>query len=271
MSGVALRDQVVTFDITAREAQAGNAAQRRRFAALAATFDDGQWTAASRCSQWNVQDVVRHVTQMCGVTLATLRSAQAGERYEGFAGFAPKVSPHRLVRDAGPEPVERTAYAFSAAVDEVVATVSALDPDDTTLLVMTPPGRQPWPRATLHSLFDSAVHERDVALPLGLPSEPGADELTAIAAYQVLLAARVACLFGSPFTAELHLDGATPMTVAIDGPAVSVARQTGTGSVVAHGSATAVLDAMTGRGALDAVLDAPGDVIAGLASISAMI
>jgi uncharacterized protein (TIGR03083 family) len=271
VAGIALRDQVITFDITPREALDANAAQRRRFVDLAASLDDKHWTVASRCSEWTVQDVVRHVTQMAGVTLAALRAAQAGERFVGFTTFDPKATPKQMVRDAGPEEFGRSAQAFSTAVAELLGGFGELDPDDDSVLVITPAGRQPWPRASLHSLFDSAVHERDVAAPLGLAVEPSAAELTAIAAYQVLLAARMACWFGLPLRAELHLDGAAPLTAEISGAAVSVTRRTGSGALQAHGDAVAVLDAMTGRGELAAALDAPPDVIAALGSLSPLI
>ena len=270
-AGTALRDQVITFDITAREAVAANAAQRQRFVGLAEALDDAQWSAASRCATWSVQDVVRHVAQMTGVTLAALAAARAGERFEGFAGFDPRTSPDRMVRAADPQSPAETLRSYRDATADLLRSVGELDLDDDSLLVMTPAGRQPWPRATLHSLFDSAVHERDVAVPLGLPAAPERAELTAVAAYQVLIAARVTCLIGLPLHVELHLDGADPLTAHVDGSAVSVTRRIGTGAVVARGAATTVLDAMTGRGELSAVLDAPAGVIGALSSLGPLI
>jgi len=270
-AGTAFRDQVITFDISAREAVAANAAQRQRFVDLAASLDDEQWSAASRCAKWSVQDVVRHVVQMTGVTLAALAAARAGERFEGFAGFDPRTSPDRMVREADPQPPAETVRAYRNATADLLGSVGELDLDDDSLLVMTPAGRQPWPRATLHSLFDSAVHERDVAVPLGLPAAPDRAELTAVAAYKVLIAARVACLIGLPLHVELHLDGADSLTAHVEGSAVSVTRRIGTGALVAAGDAVAVLDAMTGRGELSALLDAPAGLIAALSSLGPMI
>jgi hypothetical protein len=97
------------------------------------------------------------------------------------------------------------------------------------------------------------------------------DELGPIAAYQVLLAARVACLFGASFAAELSLDGAPTLTVRVDGAAVSVTRESGTGAPAGRGEVVAVLDAMAGRGELADVLDATDEVVAGLSTLRSLV
>ena len=268
--GTPLRDQQVTFDITCAEARAANTSQRQRLLTTLRGLTSDQWRAVSRCADWSVQDVVRHVTQMSDLMHRGIEAAGRGERFTPFKAFDPKVTPTELVRAGGDEDPAATVRGFDRSTTSLVAALDDLDDDDATLLA-TPAGRQPWRRAVLHALFDSSVHERDITVPLGLSADASVDEIGAIAAYQVLLAARVACAFGGSFAVELALDGAPALTARVDGPSVAVTRESGTGAPVAHGDAVAVLDAMTGRGELADVLDAPPDVIAGLGTLRALV
>ena len=270
VTGVALRDQQIEFFVSGQQAAAANESQRTRFATMMGTLDDDQWVTPSRCADWTVQDVVRHLVQMGEFTQQAVHAARAGERLEVFKTFDPKKTPSELVRAAAPEPPGATLADFKASTEAIVGLINSLGPDDTFLSV-TPAGRQPWPRSTLHALFDSAVHERDVAVPLGVDVTIGNDEMTAIAAYQALLTSRVACMFGANTSFELQLSGASGMTVRIDGPHVQVSDQTDTGVPICTGDAVTVLDAMTGRGELTESLDAPPEVIAVLSTLRALV
>ena len=268
--GVALRDQQVEFFVPGEQAAAANRSQRTRFVRMLAALDDAQWLRPTRCADWTVQDVVRHLVQMGEFTRQAVLAAKAGERIEVFKSFDPRRTPTELVRAVAPEPPSATLADFEATARAVVDLVDGLGPDDVFLSV-TPAGRQPWPRSTLHALFDSAVHERDIAVPLDLDVDVDPAEMTAIAAYQVLLTSRVACMFGTQTSFELQLSGASGMTVRIDGPHVQVSDVTGSGVTVCSGDAVAVLDAMTGRGELPDVLDAPPDVLAVLSTLRAFV
>jgi uncharacterized protein (TIGR03083 family) len=268
--GVALRDQQIGFDVTPTEARAASAAQRGRLLDTVRGLDEAQWRAQSRCADWSIQDVVLHLTQMSDVMQAGIAAARADEKFTPFKTFDPKVTPTELVRAAGSQDPAVTVAEFARTTQSLTSTLVELGDDDSLLLV-SPAGRQPWPRSILHALFDSAVHERDITRPLGLDAEPSVDEVGAIAAYQVLLASRVACMFGMSYAVELALEGAPVLTVRVDGPAVEVIRAFGTGAPVATGDAIDVLDAMTGRGELSDALDAPSAVIAGLSTLRSLV
>ena len=268
--GVALRDQQVVFDVSAAEARAANSSQRGRLLETVRSLDDEQWHTQSRCAGWSVQDVVRHLVQMSDLMLEGIAAAHRGEKFTPFKTFDPKSTPTQLVRAAGEEEPATTAAAFERTTASLAQTLDELGDDDSLLLV-SPAGRQPWPRSILQALFDSAVHERDITEPLGLTVDADVDEVGAIAAYQVLLASRVACAFGMSFAGELVLTGAPVLTVLVDGPTVSVTRTSGTGAPVCIGDATTVLDAMTGRGDLAEALDAPVEVVNGLATLRSLV
>jgi uncharacterized protein (TIGR03083 family) len=267
--GVQFRDQDVRFDVTPGEALAANTAQRGRLLATLHGLSDVNWAHESRCAGWSVQHVVRHLAQMNDLIADAITAALAGERFDAFKTFDPRTTPDTWVQARHESPAG-TLGIYDNSSTALMKVIDGLDADG-TLLVATPAGRQPWPRALLHALFDSAIHERDILEPLGVEVAADADELSAIAAYQVLLAARVACLAGLPLDVTLRLDGADTLSVAIDAAVVDVHRDAADGGEVATGSAVAVLDAMAGRGDLDAVLTGSPVAVTALSTLRALL
>jgi uncharacterized protein (TIGR03083 family) len=270
-AGVAMRDQDVQFGITPAQAREANATQRPRLLETLRDLPAQAWIHPTRCAGWSVQDVVRHLAQMNGVFLDALAAAEAGERFDAFRTFDPKRTPDEWVREMREVSAAQTFADFEASTVAILAACAGLDEAGTTL-VATPAGRQPWPRGILHALFDSSVHERDVLAAVGTAAEPGPD-LATIAAYQVLLAARVACLVGASFDAVLHLSGGPELSLSVAGPVVSVLMDATSADdgLVGTGEAVAVLDAMAGRGRLDEALDAPPQLHAALSGLSTLL
>ena len=265
-----LRDQRIEFDVTAAEAREASRTQRGRFVQMVRGLSDEQLRGPSRCSEWSVQDVARHVTQMSDLMQRAIVAARNGEKFAPFKEFNPKVTPNELVRAIDGESAETTIAEFDRTTRSLEHALDELG-DDASLLLASPAGRQPWPRSILHALFDSAVHERDVAEPVGVRVDAGEAETGAIAAYQVLLASRIACAFGMSYAAELVLTGVPVLTVRVDGADVSVTRTSGTGAPVCRGNAVPVLDAMTNRGDLGSVLSAPPEVTTALSTLSTLV
>ena len=270
ITGVAMRDQDVRFAITPAQARAANDLQRQRLVDTLRDLPAADWAKPTRCSGWSVQDVVRHLAQMNGVFLDALAAAESGERFEGFRTFDPRRTPDVWVHDARGVSAVQTFADFSASTAAVLAATTTLDEDGSTQ-VATPAGRQPWPRAVLHTLFDSAVHERDILLAVGEPAVR-ADDLATVAAYQVLLTVRIACTRGASLDCVLRLSDGVTLRVSVDGPLVSVALDPlADTAVFGSGDAVAVLDAMAGRGALADALDAAPQVVAALSALAALV
>ena len=288
---VAFRDQDVRFDVTTSDAITANRSQRSRLLATLQDLTSKQWQAPSRCADWTVQDVVRHLEHMSDLLLGAIVAARADERYAVFRNFDPKSTPSRLIADAGPEPVAETLLGFAASTARIVTAVDELSDVDDVLLISTPAGRQPWPRAVLHGLFDSALHERDilVALSLPVPHDPaaaaGADalELSAVARYQVLLTGRILCMVGIQTDLCLQLVGGPSLRLVVAGASVDVHTDhsrtndatsepvPGNGCVDCTGPATAVLDAMAGRENLSDVLTGPPGAAAALSVLAGVL
>jgi len=275
-AGVPLKLQDVRFTVASEDAVAAAHSQRGRLLETVRDLTADEWAAPSRCAAWTVQDLVRHLTHIGGVQADSMVAARTGERFGFFSTFDPKATPDALIKEGGPEDVGVTLGGFVASTERLLSLVDELAAAaDDALLVSTPAGRQPWHRSLLHGLFDSAVHERDIVEQLPARSTPvvGADEVRAIASYQVLLVARILAVVGAPVNLGLELVGGPSLHVVVDGPVVSVQPLDPAASPPARasGEVNAVLDAMSGRGALADVLDGPPEVAMGLSALASLV
>ncbi len=118
------------------------AMERRRAADMFAALSDDQWAAASLCAEWTVRDVAGHlIGPFCiSVPRFVLGSLVSG----GPARYSVRESRRLGRRPAG----------------EIIAMLREHAGD-----CFVPPGTGP-----LAPLTDLAVHTRDVARPLGLPT-----------------------------------------------------------------------------------------------------
>jgi len=271
-AGVGLRDQQVRFDVGADEARAANRAQRTRLLETVTGLSAADWSLPSRCAGWSIQDVVRHLAQINRVQVASVEAGLAGERFDGFRGFDPKSTPGSWLKAAGDEPAPATLAEFTRSTASALSTADQLASRGDELLVATPAGRQPWHRAILHASFDSAVHERDILEPLGRRAAADPAEVGAIAAYQLLLNARVLAVVGVQLDLALCLDPGIELRAIVDGAIVEVRRdRIGGAALVGSGPADQVLDAMSGRGDLAEAVSGPPEVATALSALRGLL
>jgi hypothetical protein len=124
------------------------------------------------------------------------------------------VSPHVWGRAGGgaaarsSSPAE-VAAKFLASNERLMATVDSLD-DGWTALAESPVGHITVGLVVHHGLWDSWVHERDIAIPLARPVVVEGDEVAAGLAYATALSAAFAMLAGSPLHGSLVLESTDP-------------------------------------------------------------
>lgn len=171
--------------------------QRRRFADLLAALDDDQWTAASRCDGWRMQDVAAHLTTVDQFWLVSLQSGLAGAPTEFLAGFDPQETPGQLVDSARGASPQETLAGYLAATEAFCAAIEVLDAGAWTTLVETPAGHVAVDALAHHALWDSWIHERDVLLPLGLEQVEEDDEVVASLRYAAALSPMFALQAGT--------------------------------------------------------------------------
>jgi uncharacterized protein (TIGR03083 family) len=161
--------------------------QRRRLAAMLATLDDGSWVAQSRCTEWTVRDVVAHLADVNGFWSYAIESGAKGEPTRLLDGFDPAATPALLVSSAKPSTHHEVLARFTATNDALIAVLERLSDDEWGTSAECPVGHLPIALVAAHALWDGWVHERDIAIPLGLPCAIEHDEITTSIVYATAL------------------------------------------------------------------------------------
>src|SRR5207249_3751140 len=168
-------------------------------------LDEDAWTAQSRCTDWSVHEVTRH---LCDVTLKSTALLR-GELPEdvGSESVDPRTTPVAwLTRSAGEHPHD-TLAVFEDASTELLDEVDRHVRDATDADVQWLYGPLPWSIAVLHVFWDAWVHERDIVVPLRGPHEAPAVESRAAATYGLLMGCSPAIVAGAPLDETVDLAG----------------------------------------------------------------
>jgi uncharacterized protein (TIGR03083 family) len=223
------------------------ARQRHRFAAVLRGFGPEDWAAPTRCADWSVHDVVRHLCD------GTVIAAGADHRaLDLAAGFDPRITPRgwRAV-SAGQSPAA-TLGRFLATTDDLLALLRGRLAQGVRFDVCLPYGPMDWTILVLHAFWDSWLHERDVLLPRGREHPADADATFYAAAYGLFIAAAVAAMFGGRVQEKLTLGGTGGGIFDLDSRgAVTL---TATRVTTAGLPAAEITDALAGRPPAAAVL-----------------
>ncbi len=220
--------------------------QRRRLVGLLAGLSDEQWAAPSRCDAWAVRGVVAHLVDVDRFWAFSIGAGRGGEPSRFLATFDPVTSPPALAAAHAEVPPAELLAMLRSGVDGLAAALDGIDRVDGIegwdVLAEAPPGHIPIRALALHALWDGWVHERDIALPLGLDPVEEPDEVAASLLYAAALGPtfaacagsdREGCLvveatdrdlravvsLGASVTASLSAD-APPERVVVRGPAV---------------------------------------------------
>ena len=161
--------------------------QRRRMESTLARLTDEQWAHSSRCAGWSVKDVVSHLVEVNRFWTRSIRSGVAGNPTRLLATFDPVAMPAHavdVVRGHAPgEVLARFAETNQALAD----TVDGLDAHSWSATAEAPPGHLSVRAVAHHALWDAWIHERDIAVPLGLSATEEPDEVLACLRYVAAL------------------------------------------------------------------------------------
>ena len=231
--------------------------QRRRLETMLAALDVAQWTASSRCAGWLVRDVVAHLVTVNEYWAASARAARRGTPLQLLGGFDPAATPDALLAPLASQTPQQLLTRLVASHDALETALTFDDPATWDLPTETPIGHLALRSMAAHALWDSWIHERDIAQPLGIavPDEP-TELLTALCYVAGLAAALVVLLDLAPSTA-LALETTEPSLALI----VDIEHVDGLGTVTLRdvpagerpclrGTATRLLDALSLRAPL---------------------
>jgi len=224
--------------------------QRRRLASTLAELDDAQWGTPSRCDGWSVQDVIAHLVDANRFWAISIAAGRSGEPTRYLATFDPVASPAEMVDGVRSLPSTEVLERFVESNEAVAESVAGLDDDGWSALGEAPPGHVPLCAVALHALWDGWIHERDVALPLGLAPVEDADEIAGSLRYAVCISPALAVAGGSTRQGSIVVEATDPnVRVVVDvGEAVFVHEgDAATGALHLTGSAVELVEALTYR------------------------
>ena len=225
--------------------------QRRRLGDLLAALDADAWATQSRCSEWSVQDVVMHLNSTNGFWAASIAKGLAGEPTRFLTGFDPVATPAQLVEATRGRLPSEVLEEYLAGVAALAELVTDLDDEQWALPGEAPPGHVALRAVALHALWDSWVHERDIALPLGIDPPVEADEVLGSLRYGAALGPSFRASVGDDRSGRFVVDVQDPdARLAVDlGPTVVVrdAAPDDTAALTLRGPAVAVLEALSQR------------------------
>lgn len=184
--------------------------QRRRLEATLADLSDDDWGSASRCEGWSVQDVVAHVVGVNAFWEHSVLAGLADTPTRVLAGFDPAATPPLLV-----EPMRALTSAevfdqFVSSNDAFLGTLDGLDDTAWSMFAETPAGHVPIRLLAQHALWDCWIHERDIALPLGLTPAREPDEVVSCLRYAAVLSPALAISFRQPLEGAFAVEASDP-------------------------------------------------------------
>lgn len=151
--------------------------QRRRMQEMLADLTDREWVSQSRCADWTVRDVVAHVASVNSFWHMSIVAGLAGTPTRVLRGFDPATTPSLIVDQTSCLTHREVLDEFASTNDALLDVVAELTDDSWSTLAESPAGHVSIRLLAQHGLWDCWIHERDVAIPLGLTSALEPDEL----------------------------------------------------------------------------------------------
>ncbi len=179
--------------------------QRRRLEDLLGSLDDDQWAAPTRCEGWDVADVVAHLISVNNFWTLSIAEGLAGRPTRYLEHFDPAVTPGELVAGVRGTPPSQLLDHLVASNDGLLNLVGQLDDSGWSKLAECPLGHLPVRIVLQHGLWDGWVHERDIALPLGLTVTVEPDEVISSLVYAGALSPAFALIRGDSPVGEFAL------------------------------------------------------------------
>jgi uncharacterized protein (TIGR03083 family) len=226
--------------------------QRRRFQATLENLAPHDWSVESRCDGWSVRDVVAHLVGVNIFWQASVQAGLSGAPTRVLVGFDPAVTPALMVASMQELAPEDVLERFVASNDGFLGVFDDLDDQGWSVPAESPVGHVPIRVLAHHALWDSWVHERDIALPLGLHPLVESDEVRPCLRYVSALGPAFALTTGRTFADAFAVEARDPAeSFVLDiGPSVAVRDGDARGfpdEVCLRGDAVGLVEALSVR------------------------
>lgn len=177
---------------------------------MLAALSTDEWHAPSRCDGWTVQDVVAHLVGVNAFWEASVRAGLGGTPTRILSGFDPVATPPLLIEPMRALTPNEVLDQFVTSNDKFLGAISELDDAAWSMLAEAPPGHIPIRLLVQHALWDCWVHERDIALPLGLTPAVEGDEVASCLRYVAALGPALALISASAHTGTFAVHASEP-------------------------------------------------------------
>lgn len=184
--------------------------QRRRMEALLQALDDNAWKTPSRCDGWNVQDVIAHLVGVNRFWESSITAGLAGAPTRILAEFDPAAHPPRMIEPMRALRPSEVLDQFVASNDGFLGVLDKLDDDGWMTTVETPAGHVSVRLLAFHAIWDAWIHERDVALPLGMTPAEEPDEVASSLRYAAGIGPALDATEGRPSAGVVGVAGTAP-------------------------------------------------------------
>jgi uncharacterized protein (TIGR03083 family) len=230
--------------------------QRLRLAQTLAGFGPEQWDAPSRCAGWTNRDVVVHLASTNRFWVHSISQARRGTPTQMLAAFDPVATPAGLVAAAGNPPAAQALDAYVRSTHALADLLDSLAGDEWTMPGESPLGHVSISAIVRHALWDAWVHERDIALGVGLVPTVEADEVDAALRCVAALGPAFGILLGDLDDRRLAAtvttqDPTVGFTIEVDRAVRVTAGIDPDAPVAVHGPAVDVLEGLSLRAPLD--------------------
>jgi uncharacterized protein (TIGR03083 family) len=264
-------DPILRIDLPLGDVATPLLRQRARLRDLLVNLDDAQWANPSRCEGWTVQDVTAHLAGTNQFWAVSIAAGVSGAPTTYLAEFDPVTTPEQMVAAVRSESPAATLDRYVESNAALATVVTGLDDDGWSALAEAPPGHVPMTGVVLHALWDSWIHERDIALPLGLAPAEEADEVAGCLAYAAALGPGFLAMQGSTGRGVLDVRATAPdVTFVVEAGSTVVLRESPgpEDAAVLAAPAVELVEALSFRAPLDDVVpDAARWMTAGLAEV----
>jgi uncharacterized protein (TIGR03083 family) len=184
--------------------------QRERLEAMLVKLSDDEWSAPSRCDEWTVQDVVAHIVGVNVFWHASVRAGLGGTPTRVLAGFDPATTPAVMVAAMRELTPAEILEQFVTSNDDFLGVLNQLDDAGWATLAESPAGHVPIRLVAHHALWDCWIHERDIALPLGLTPPAETDEVGSCLRYAAAVSPALAIGAGHLLAGRFAVEATDP-------------------------------------------------------------
>ena len=150
--------------------------QRRRLVDLVSDFTPEAWSHRSRCDGWAARDVIAHLDTTNAFWGYSIASGRKGSPSRLLATFVAVRSRVVLVASTVDWTDDELLEHFAESTEQLCDLIESLDAADWELIAESPAGHVRISEVVAHALWDSWIHERDIAAPQAAVMPVLADE-----------------------------------------------------------------------------------------------